>query len=171
MKTTYEKDKSGLLQQINYLQKQTKTMEANLKKDKYPDGALVYIMDYSDDDTTLPGIYRLGMTKNLKFRKQVYDTHTLNKKKIVHYEVIDDPVRLEYCMQSMLYKYRYKDNKDFYVCSLAVIKRAFKKCLESLKSMNTQTGGGTPIDAKMGELEKKITKIDKNIEKYNKLLV
>jgi hypothetical protein len=165
MKTKYEKDKSGLLQQINYLEKQTKTMEANLTKDKYPDGALVYIMDYSDEDKTLPGIYRLGMTKNLKFRKQVYDTHTLNKKKVVHYEAVDDPVRLEYCMRSMLYKYRHRDNKDFYVCSLAVIKRAFKKCLETLKSMNTQSGGGMIINDTVGKLQKQITRLDKNIEK------
>lgn len=172
MKTKYETDKSGLLQQINYLEKQTKTMETNLKKDKYPDGALVYIMDYSDEDKTLPGIYRLGITKNLKSRKQVYDTHTLNKKKVVNYEEVDDPVRLEYCMRSMLYKYRYRDNKDFYVCSLAVIKKAFKKCLESLKSMNTQSGGSLPInDNTMVKLKNKLTKINKNIEKYNELLL
>jgi prophage antirepressor-like protein len=171
MKTKYEQDKTGLLQQINYLEKQTKTMEANLKKDKYPDGALVYIMDYSDEDKTLPGIYRLGMTKNLKLRKQVYNTHTLNKKKVVHYEAVDDPVRLEYCMRSMLYKYRHRDNKDFYVCSLAVIKRAFNKCLETLKSINTQSGGSLPINDTVGRLQKQITRLDKNIEKCNKLLI
>jgi prophage antirepressor-like protein len=171
MKNRFENDKTGLLQQINYLQKQTKTMEANLKKDKYPNGALVYIMDYSDDDTKLPGIYRLGMSKNLKFRKQVYDTHTLNNKKVIYHELVHDPIRLEYCLRSMLYKYRYRDNKDFYVCSLAVIKRAFKKCLESLKSMNTQTGGGMIINDTVDKLQKRLSILDKNIEKYNKLLI
>jgi prophage antirepressor-like protein len=170
MKTKYEQDKTGLLQQIKYLEKQTKTMEDNLKKDKYPNGALFYIIDYSDDNTSLPGIYRLGMTKNLKIRKQVYDTHTLNKKKVLHYEVVEDPVRLEYCMRSMLYKYRYRNNKDFYVCSLAVLKRALKKCSDTLKSMNTQTGGGLPKNDTMVKLKNKITHLDKTINKYNKLI-
>jgi hypothetical protein len=71
----------------------------------------------------------------------------------------------------MLYKYRYRDNKDFYVCSLAVIKRAFKKCLESLKSMNTQTGGGMIINDTVDKLQKRLSILDKNIEKYNKLLI
>jgi prophage antirepressor-like protein len=174
MKTKFEQDKSGLLQQINYLQKQTKTMEADLKKDKYPDGNLVYIIDYSDGDTTLPGIFRIGMTKHLKARKQLYDTHTLNKKKVVHYELVKDPIRLEYCLRSMLYKYRYRDNKDFYVCSLAVVKRAFKKCLETLQSMNSnvQTGGANlPINNILVKLQNKITRLDKSINKYNKLIV
>lgn len=170
MKNKFEQDKTGLLKQINYLEKQTKTMEGNLKKDKYPNGALVYVMDYSDDDKQLPGIYRIGMTKNLKARKQVYDTHTLNNKKVIHHELVNDPVRLEYCLRSMLYKYRYRDNKDFYVCSLAVIKRAFKKCSETLKSMNTQTGGGLPIDTTLTKLQNKITRLDKSIDKYNKLI-
>ncbi len=31
-------------------------MENDLKDNKYPDGALVYIIDYNDEDKTLPGI-------------------------------------------------------------------------------------------------------------------
>jgi prophage antirepressor-like protein len=171
MKTKYENDKTGLLQQINYLQKQNKTMESDLKKDKYPDGNLVYIMDYSDEDTTLPGIYRLGMTKNLKARKELYDTHTLNKKKVLHYELVKDPIRLEYCLRSMLYKYRYRDKKDFYICSSAIIKRAFKQCSDALKNMNSnvQTGGGLVIDKTLTKLQNKLKKVDKDINKYKVL--
>jgi prophage antirepressor-like protein len=171
MKTKYENDKTGLIQQINYLQKQNKTMESDLKKNKYPEGNLVYIMDYSDEDTTLPGIYRLGMTKNLKTRKELYDTHTLNKKKVLHYELVKDPIRLEYCLRSMLYKYRYRDKKDFYICSSAIIKRAFKQCSESLKNMNSdvQTGGGVVIDKTLTKLQNKLTKLDKTINKYKVL--
>ncbi len=94
-------------------------------------------MDYSDEDTTLPGIYRLGMTKNLKARKELYDTHTLNTKKVLQYELVKEPIRLEYCLRSMLYKYIYRDKKDFYICSPAIIKKAFKQCSESLKNMNS----------------------------------
>jgi prophage antirepressor-like protein len=169
MKTKYENDKTSLLQQINQLEKKTKNMETDLKNEKYPEGALVYIIDYSSEDTTLEGIYRLGLTNNMKNRKQIYDTHTLHKKPIVLYENLDNPIRLEKCIQTMLYNYRYKNKKDFFVCKLAVIKKAFKSCLTSLKSMNdtTQTGGGNDMLIK---LQNKLTKLDKNINKYNKLL-
>ena len=168
MKVKYEKDKTNLLQQINSLTKQTKIMESDLKVDKYPEGALVYIIDYSDEDKTLPGIYRLGITDNMKNRKQSYDTHTLHKKQIVHYEIINDPIRLEKCIRSMLYKYRYKNKKDFFVCPLAIIKKAFSSCNTMLKSMNTQTGGG---NIKLLKLQNKLIKLDKNIDKYDNLLL
>jgi prophage antirepressor-like protein len=170
MKTKYENDKTSLLQQINKLEKKTKNMETDLKNEKYPEGALVYIIDYRDEDTALEGIYRLGLTNNMKNRKQIYDTHTLHKKPIVLYENVDNPIRLEKCMQTMLYNYRYKNKKDFFICSLTVIEKAFKSCLSTLKSMNdtTQTGGGNDMLIK---LQNKITRLDKHINKYNKLLL
>ena len=170
MKTKYENDKTSLLQQINQLEKKTKNMETDLKNEKYPEGALVYIIDYSDEDTTLEGIYRLGLTNNMKNRKQIYDTHTLHKKQIVLYENVDNPIRLEKCIQTMLYNYRYKNKKDFFICSLTVIKKAFKSCLTTLNSMNdtTQTGGGNGMIIK---LQNKITRLDKHINKYEKLLM
>ena len=170
MKTKYENDKTSLLQQINQLEKKTKNMETDLKNEKYPEGALVYIIDYSSEDTTLEGIYRLGLTNNMKNRKQIYDTHTLHKKPIVLYENVDNPIRLEKCMQTMLYNYRYKNKKDFFVCNLAVIKKAFKSCLNTLKDMNTinQKGGGNDMLIK---LQNKLTKLDKHINKYNNLFL
>jgi prophage antirepressor-like protein len=174
MKTKYESDKTGLLQHINYLEQQNKTLQSNLKKDKYPNGALVYVIDYCDEDKTLPGIYRVGLTKNLKARKELYDTHTLNNKRVIYFEESNNPVRLEKCILSMLYNYRYKDNKDFFVCSLAVIKRAFKNCVTSLKSMNdtVQSGGtqNTVIDNTIVKLQRKLSKLENNINKYSILL-
>jgi hypothetical protein len=53
-------------------------MILHLKTEKYPKGALVYIMDYTDeeDDT-----YRLGKSDDINHRKKIYDTHTIYKKK------------------------------------------------------------------------------------------
>ena len=167
MKVKYEQDKTGLLQQINSLKKQTKTMETDLKVNKYPKGALVYIIDYSDEDKTLPGIYRPGITNNMKHRKQIYDTHTFHKKPIVHYEVVTNPIRTEQCMRAMLYDYRYKNEKDFFVCSLVTIKKAFVSCNDMLNNMNTQTGG----NSKLIKLQNKLNKLDKNIDKYEVLLL
>ena len=40
----------------------------------------------------------------------------------------------------MLYKYRYKNNKDYYQCSLNRIKIAFNKYIESIKCGENQIG-------------------------------
>ena len=68
----------------------------------------------------------------------------------------------------MLYEYRYKNRKDFYICKLNIIKSAFKNCIKSIKNME-QTGGGS-IYNKLNILKDKIRKIDKHIIKYNKLV-
>ena len=74
----------------------------------------------------------------------------------------------------MLYDYRYKNRKDFYICKLSKIKKAFKNCIKSIKNM-TQTGGSntntnTNTNTDIDILKKKINKLDKHIDKYNKLL-
>ena len=164
MKKTYEKDKNDLLEKINYLEKQNKLMIQDMKKEKYPEGALVYILDYSDDNLYEKDVYRLGETDDLKKRKAIYDTHMLHKKPVVIKEFVEDTIRFETCIRSMLYNYRYKNKKDFYLCDLSIIKKAFRNCKRSIKNMNQKGGGINEIDKlklKANRLDKKILEIDK----------
>ena len=105
MKKIYEDDKNNLLQKINYLEKQNKLMKSDMKKNKYPSGALVYVVDYSDDDENQEGIFRIGKTDNLKKRKSIYVTHMLHNKKIIFKQLCDNPLQFETCLKSMLYEY------------------------------------------------------------------
>ena len=143
-------------------------MKNDLKKNKFPNGAMVYVIDYSDDDKNVDGIFRLGKTDNLKKRKAIYDTHTLHKRKVIHKEITDKPLQFENCLRSMLYDYRYKNKKDFYICKLSVIKKAFNNCIKSIKNMN-QTGGGINeielLNNNIKKLNKKILKMDNYINK------
>ena len=41
----------------------------------------------------------------------------------------------------MLYKYRYKNRKDYFNCHLNKIIKAFDKCIESIKCVENQIGG------------------------------
>jgi len=166
MKKSYEKDKNDLLEKINYLEKQNKLMIQDMKKEKYPEGALVYILDYSDDDLYEKDVYRLGETDDLNKRKAIYDTHMLHKKPVVIKEFVDDTVRFETCLRSMLYNYRYKNKKDFYLCNLSIIKKAFRNCKRSIKNMNQKGGGINEID----KLKLKANKLDKKIIELDKLL-
>jgi hypothetical protein len=97
-------------------------------------------------------------------RKKIYDTHTLHKRKVVEKVFTDNPIRLETCIKSMLYDYRYKNKKDFYLCKLKIIKKAVKNCKDSIKNMNQKGGGISKIDNlknNLLELDKKIINIDR----------
>ena len=169
MKKSYEKDKNDLLEKINYLEKQNKLMINDLKKEKYPNGAVVYIIDYGDEPNYEKDVYRLGSTDDMNKRKKIYDTHTLHKRPVVEKYFTEKAVRLEMCIRSMLYDYRYKNKKDFFLCDRDIIKKAFKNCIKSIKNMkDIQKGGGiNEIDSLKSQLEK----IDKEIENINKLLI
>lgn len=166
IKKSYEKDKNDLLEKINYLEKQNKLMVRDMKKEKYPDGALVYFIDYSKDDLYEKNVYRLGKTDNLKKRKTIYDTHMLHKKPVVEYIFVENTVKFETCLRSMLYDYRYKNNKDFYLCNLSKIKKAIINCKRSIENMNQKGGNLSDIE----KLKLRVTKIDNNLDKVNKLL-
>ncbi len=42
----------------------------------------------------------------------------------------------------MLYKYRIKNKKEYFDCSLIKIKKAFKLCIDSIKCIETEQNGG-----------------------------
>ncbi len=70
MKKSYEKEKNDLLEKINYLEKQNKLIINDMKKEKFPNGALVYFIDYSTDDNYEKNVYRLGATDDMNKRKK-----------------------------------------------------------------------------------------------------
>jgi prophage antirepressor-like protein len=164
MKIKYEKDYENVLQQINKLEKDNKHMKNDMKKEKFPNGGLVYIVDYTDEEDD---VYRLGLTDNMNKRKKIYDTHTLHKKEVVYKTEISCPKKLEDCVRALLYDYRYKNRKDFFICKLSKIKNAFKKCLDSIKCID-QIGGETN---EIKKLKIKSIKLINNINKLDKILI
>lgn len=129
----YENEMFKLAEKINFLEKQNQILKRDLKKDYFPKGGLVYVIDYSENNEY---IYRIGRTQNMNTRKKVYDTHTLHNKRVVFYQEIECLIQFEACLRSMLYQYRYKHNKDFYFCSLYTIKKSFKICEKNIQCMN-----------------------------------
>ena len=164
IKNKYEKEHEDILHKIDKLEKDNKYMKNDMKTEKFPEGGLVYIVDYTDETTDA---YRLGSTDDMKKRKKIYDTHTLHKKPVVIKKEVSCPVKLEDCVRSLLYDYRYKDRKDFFICKLSKIKLAFKKCLSSIKCIN-QAGGE---NKELNQLRIKAQKILTNINKMNKKLL
>ena len=84
---------------------------------------MVYVIQEIDIDDKL--YYRIGKTDNMNKRINIYN------KKVVHYVELLCPLQLETCVRSMLYKYIYKNRKDYFQCNLNKIIKAFDKCVEN----------------------------------------
>jgi len=127
-----------LLKKISELEEKNKILQNDLKIEKFPDGAMVYITEEKYDGEIY---YRLGKTNNLNKRIKIHNTHSIHNKKVVYFTEVKCPLQLETCIKSLLYKYRIKNRKDYYKTSLAKIEKAFEKCLDSMKCVEEFTGG------------------------------
>lgn len=134
-KKNYENELDELMKKINFLTKENNNMKNELKFDLFPSGGIVYAVDYSEDDKEF---YRIGKTGDMKTRKNIYNTHTLYKKKVTHAFETDCPIQLETCVRLMLYKFRVKNRKDFYECSNEDVKKAFENCKKSFECMKNK---------------------------------
>ena len=99
---------------------------------------MVYITKEYDINGEI--MYKIGKTDNMNKRLKVHNTHTIHNKKVVHFVELPCPLQIETCIRSMLYKYRYKNKKDIFDCSLNKIKKAFNECIKSIKCIE-QDGG------------------------------
>ena len=93
-----------LLKKINELENKNKLLLNDLKIEKFPDGAMVYITEEYDIDGQI--MYKLGKTddinKRLKARMKskklyfllfiVHNTHTIHNKKVVYFMEIKCPI-------------------------------------------------------------------------------
>jgi len=166
LKKEHENYISEITNKINFLEKHNDKLKNELKIEKYPNGSLVYIIDYTDE---LENMYRLGRTHNMKKRKKLYNTHTIYKKKIILMKEVLCPLQYETCLKSMLYNYRIKNKKDFYECNIKKIEKAFEKCEDSINCMN-QTGGYNIIN-NIEKLKKIKEQINLKITEYNNILL
>ena len=139
-----DEDITKLLEKINELETKNKLLQNDLKLEKFPDGAIVYVVE--DYDINGEIYYKIGKTDDMNKRIKIYNTHSIHNKKVVHYVELLCPLQLETCIRSMLYKYRFKNNKDFFKCSLTKIIKSFVECMKSIKCVENYTGGNINND-------------------------
>jgi len=68
----------------------------------------------------------------MKTRKYGYNTTMPDNFKVLYTMEVDNPDQIELCVRSRLYNLRYRNNKDYYDCSLKTIKEIFHECKEFL---------------------------------------
>ena len=62
------------------------------------------------------------------------------KKNVVLIYETKCPIQIETCLRALLYDYRYKNRKDFFICHLKIVKKALNYCKKSVQCMQ-QKGG------------------------------
>jgi prophage antirepressor-like protein len=139
-----DEDITKLLKKINELEKKNSLLKNDLKLEKFPEGAMVYVIEDTDIDGEI--YYRIGKTDNMNKRISVHNTHYIHNKKVVHHVELSCPLQLETCIRSMLYKYRYKNKKDYYKCKFNKIIKAFEECIGSIECVENHIGGNNNID-------------------------
>jgi hypothetical protein len=92
-KFSTDEDINKLLKKINELEKKNKLLQNDLKIEKFPDGAMVYIIE--DYDINGEIYYRLGKTDNMNKRIGIYNTHSIHNKKVVHFIELLCPLQLK----------------------------------------------------------------------------
>ena len=94
-----------------------------MTKNKYPIGDHIYVI--MDDNK-----YKIGYTKNLKKRLEVYNTGNANLSSYAYYKKTNCAHEIELCIKALLNKYIYKSNKEFYDCNIDKIIEAIIKCIK-----------------------------------------
>jgi len=166
LKKDIEHEKVELIEKINCMEYEMKVLKKELKKDKYPNGGYAYAVDFSTKEKE---IYRIGSTDDLKERINGYNTHSPYKRNYVVTEENDCPAKLEYCVRGMLHEYKYKANKDSYMCSLDVVKKAFRECKKAVTCMD-QNGGGDLLKKMISDNQAELRKMNRKINQLNKKL-
>jgi prophage antirepressor-like protein len=152
----------NLNKKIKLLEKQNEILKKNMTKNKYPKGMYIYILEDNN-------LYKIGYTNDLQKRINNYNIGKANKAEYKYYRKTKCGLEIEKCMKSILNKYIYKSNKEFYDCKLDKIINAIAKCLKIEKKCTkcndiiTQTGGQTITEIL-------IEKYKNKYNNYNKFL-
>ena len=129
----------NLNNKIKKLEKDNIKLKKDMTKNKFPKGTHIYIIE---DDKK----YKIGYTDNLSKRLQTYNTGRADKVEYAYYKKTKCGKEVETCLKSMLNKYLYKSNKEFYVCNIDIIVSKILKCIKyekkCIKNNITQQHGG-----------------------------
>jgi prophage antirepressor-like protein len=131
----------NLNKKIIKLEKDNIKLKKDMTKNKYPKGTHIYIIEDNQK-------YKIGYTDDLQKRLQSYNTGRSNKVDYIYYKKTKCGKEVETCLKSMLNKYIYKSNKEFYVCDIDIIIKKILKCIKYEKNCsddNQQQGGSINI--------------------------
>lgn len=122
----------NLNKKIKKLEKDNIKLKKDMTKNKFPKGTHIYIIEDNQK-------YKIGYTDDLQKRLHTYNTGRSDKVEYVYYKKTICGKEVEICLKSMLNKYLYKSNKEFYVCNIDIIIKKILQCIKYEKKCNNNT--------------------------------
>jgi prophage antirepressor-like protein len=120
-----------------------KVLEHNLKKTKFPEGGMIYIIRVIDNTIDIDPneiLYlKFGRTKNMNERKPLYDTCTKNRVQILKTIYVDDPKNIETCVIKKLEHYRIQNKKEYFKCSYNQMIEQIQSCVKFYENKDINT--------------------------------
>lgn len=125
-----KKELDTLNEKLNEYKKRIKVLEHNQKKEKYPEGGYIYIIQPANIDK----LFKVGKTDKLSKRLNTYNTTVPDKVNVIYKLKVKSPIAVEHCVKGFLYEYRYSNNKEYYKIGLRHIKKVIKSCDKMLNN-------------------------------------
>lgn len=111
--------------ELDQIKDKLNALKNNQKKNKFPLGGHIYVVRPINGDKNL---LKVGKTEKLSPRMNTYNTSVPDNMEVLYTIKVDNPTAVEYCMKGLLHDYRYRDNKEYYECSLEYITDVITKC-------------------------------------------
>jgi len=115
------------------LSRKVEILENNMRKEKYPNGGVVYIYQTVDKKDT--NMHKIGKSDKVHGRIRSSNTTVADNVEVLYILKVDNPVGVETCLKGVLHQYRYRNKKDYYKCELETIKDVIVKCNNLIKSV------------------------------------
>lgn len=132
LNTILKKEIKTMNEKMNQYKRKILLLENNNKKPVNPKGGYIYLIQPPTEKDEKK--YKIGKTKNIDKRLNVYNTAYPDKVLLIHKIKVDDPDKTEKCVKVFLDDYQYKKRKEFYKISKSIIINVMNNCSESLKS-------------------------------------
>ena len=112
-----EEKLKNIQSKLRNAQSRIRILENNQKKQKFPDGGLVYALEYMVQVPYKKGykMIRIGKSEWMNGRWSTHNSSVPDNYKLVHYVKVNNPIAVEKCVQGMLNTYKYRTEKDFYL--------------------------------------------------------
>jgi hypothetical protein len=125
-------------------------LSSKLAKTVYQNGDAVYVNKNVNYDITL---YKIGSTKNMEKRMQVYKTGR-KEEELIYHVMCHNAAMVVNVIKYKLENYRYFKNKELFEGPFSVIKKTINDTINELKRGRITT----PLDELLSESEDEISK-------------
>jgi len=112
--------------QLRKLKEENKALKNNQKKKNYKAVGMIYILRPINSPNKK--LLKPGKTTNFNKRLNTYNTSVPDNMEVLFTLEVDDPDAVEHCIKGLMSKYVYRKNKEYYECTIKLLKDIIMTC-------------------------------------------